>query len=518
MMLLFSAGTVIALLGLLWAEREGSVRGKWVAKPLASAGFIAVAVAGGAADSTYGRVLLVGFVLSWIGDVLLIPKDKRAFLAGLGSFLLGHVFFAAAFAVGEDDKHIATVDADGVALAAIQGLHELVTEQQSALRDTLGNLHAESSGIHRQAEAAARELAVAGERLHQLQSRHEETQREVAPLQLEHSTLEQRLADLRAAMAAAQAEHARRQQTVDDLQRVVNRRHQERASLQIALENARRTLTEVQRKRVDCNSRLTNLNERRHSLRTDCETQQHALQSAQDEATAAQQSLQQADTQTRLDEKQAHDLQAKLVQFEQSVAERRKRLEEAERARQTADRAADRLQTRHDLLRRLRDEGAGYASGVRAVLQAGGPGQQKVTLSGILGTVAALVRVPAHLDTAIETALGGALQNVITQQWEDARQAIDFLKQSGRGRATFLPLDRLTVLSAIAAPHKPGILGNAADLVEYDPRIEAAVLQLLNRVWIAQDLNAARVALNAIAGNSRPTVVTLEGEIIRPPG
>ncbi len=391
-------------------------------------------------------------------------------------------------------------------------------EQQSALRDTLGNLHAESSGIHRQAEAAARELAVAGERLRQLQSRHEETQREVAPLQLEHSTLQQRLADLRAAMAAAQAEHARRQQTVDDLQRVVNRRHQERASLQIALENARRTLTEVQRKRVDCNSRLTNLNERRHSLRTDCETQQHALQSAQDEATAAQQSLQQADTQTRLDEKQAHELQAKLVQFEQIVAERRKRLEEAERARQTADRAADRLQTRHDLLRRLRDEGAGYASGVRAVLQAGGPGQQKGTLSGILGTVAALVRVPAHLDTAIETALGGALQNVITQQWEDARQAIDFLKQSGRGRATFLPLDRLTVLSAIAAPHKPGILGNAADLVEYDPRIEAAVLQLLNRVWIAHDLNAARVALNAIAGNSRPTVVTLEGEIIRPGG
>ena len=128
------------------------------------------------------------------------------------------------------------------------------------------------------------------------------------------------------------------------------------------------------------------------------------------------------------------------------------------------------------------------------------------------------MRVPAHLDTAIETALGGALQNVITQQWEDARQAIDFLKQSGCGRATFLPLDRLTVLSAIAVPHKPGILGNAADLVEYDPRIEAAVLQLLNRVWIAQDLNAARVALNAVAGNSRPTVVTLEGEIIRPGG
>jgi len=391
-------------------------------------------------------------------------------------------------------------------------------EQQSAVRDTLGNLHAESSGFHRQAEGVARELAVAGERLRQLQARQEETQREVAPLGLEHATLAQRLADLRATLATAQTEHAGRQQTVEELQRVVNQRQQERASLQVAMESARRNLTEVQRKRVDCNSRLTNLNERRHSLHTDRESQQRALQSAQGEANAAQQALQQADTQTRLDEKQALDFQAKLVQFEQTLADLRLRLDAAERTRQTADRTADRLQTRYDLLRRLRDEGAGYASGVRAVLQAGQSGQQKATLPGILGTVAALVRVPAQLDTAIETALGGALQNVVTQHWDDARQAIDFLKQNGRGRATFLPLDRLNVLPALAAPNRPGILGNAADLVEYDPRIEAAVQQLLNRVWIAQDLNAARAALNAVAGSSRPTVVTLEGEIIRPGG
>ncbi len=396
----------------------------------------------------------------------------------------------------------------------IAALHE----QQSTRRDVLGNLHAESGGFHRQAEGVARELAVAGERLRQLQARHEETQREVAPLRLEHATLAQRLADLRVTLITAQAEHAGRQQAVEELQQAVNQRQQERAGLQGAVETARRTLTEVQRKRIDCNSRLTGLNERRHSLRTDCESQQRALQNAQGEASSAQQALQKADTQTHLDEKQAHDLQAKLAQFEQATSELRQRLDAAERTRQTADRAADRLQTRYDLLRRLRDEGAGYASGVRAVLQAGGPGPQKATLPGILGTVAALVRVPAQLDTAIETALGGALQNVITQQWDDARQAIDFLKQSGHGRATFLPLDRLNVLPAIAAPDRPGILGNAVELVEYDPRIEAVVQQLLNRVWIAQDLNAARAALNAVTGSSRPTVVTLEGEIIRPGG
>ncbi len=140
-------------------------------------------------------------------------------------------------------------------------------------------------------------------------------------------------------------------------------------------------------------------------------------------------------------------------------------------------------------------------------------------LAGILGTVASLIRVPAHLDKAIETALGGALQNVITTTWSDSREAIDFLKRTGRGRATFLPLDRLHVPNALDAPNLPGILGNAADLVEYDSSIESAALQLLNRTWIATDLAAARSALDSIRGSGpRPTLVTQDGEIVRPGG
>ena len=98
MRLLFSLLTCGSLLALLVAERSGSARGKWIAKPLASAGFVAAALAGGAAGSAYGRVMLAGFALSWLGDVLLIPKDRRSFVAGIGSFLLGHVAFGVAFA------------------------------------------------------------------------------------------------------------------------------------------------------------------------------------------------------------------------------------------------------------------------------------------------------------------------------------------------------------------------------------------------------------------------------------
>jgi uncharacterized membrane protein YhhN len=106
--------TAVALVGLLAAEHKKHRATIWVAKPLASLGFLLAAVGAGAAAPGYGRGVLVGLVLCWLGDVLLIPKAKPAFLAGLGSFLAGHVAFAWAFF----ERGIAPATS-AVALAAI---------------------------------------------------------------------------------------------------------------------------------------------------------------------------------------------------------------------------------------------------------------------------------------------------------------------------------------------------------------------------------------------------------------
>lgn len=91
--------TAAALVLLLAAERRGARALVWVAKPLASAGFLALALARGAPATGYGRLVLAALALGWLGDVLLIPKGARgAFAAGLASFLAGHLVFAAAFA------------------------------------------------------------------------------------------------------------------------------------------------------------------------------------------------------------------------------------------------------------------------------------------------------------------------------------------------------------------------------------------------------------------------------------
>lgn len=92
------AATALAVTGLLLSEYRGWRPGVWVSKPLASAGFVAVAVSSGALATPYGQAVLVALALCWAGDVFLIPKGAGAFfLVGLVSFLLGHVGFAVAF-------------------------------------------------------------------------------------------------------------------------------------------------------------------------------------------------------------------------------------------------------------------------------------------------------------------------------------------------------------------------------------------------------------------------------------
>jgi len=87
----------VGISGTLWGEARESPRIKLLFKPLASTGFILAALLSGALRSDYGTMILVGLALSFLGDVLLISMDMRAFRGGLVSFLLGHVAYAVAF-------------------------------------------------------------------------------------------------------------------------------------------------------------------------------------------------------------------------------------------------------------------------------------------------------------------------------------------------------------------------------------------------------------------------------------
>ncbi len=97
--------TIAALAVLLLGEHRRSLPAKVLSKPLASAGFLGLAVSAGALDTDYGRAVLAALALSWLGDVFLLSQKPRPFLLGLGAFLLAHVAYAVAFvAYGQDTE------------------------------------------------------------------------------------------------------------------------------------------------------------------------------------------------------------------------------------------------------------------------------------------------------------------------------------------------------------------------------------------------------------------------------
>ena len=111
--------TLIACPIFMWAAQKEHTAGTWLFKTLAALGFIITAVECGALSSSYGLIIFAGLILCLGGDVLLIPKSNSIFLMGIGSFLLGHIAFAVAFASAGIDSNSALISAIPMGIVSI---------------------------------------------------------------------------------------------------------------------------------------------------------------------------------------------------------------------------------------------------------------------------------------------------------------------------------------------------------------------------------------------------------------
>ncbi len=133
-MLAWSLPCLALVAATLWSKHSGRDALEWIFKPAAAGCFLGLALTAGALESPYGRVLFAGLVLAAGGDVLLIPKSKRAFLAGLVSFLLGHVGYAIAFFVRGVDATWTLASAGALVLLAVPVLRWLWPSVEGKMR------------------------------------------------------------------------------------------------------------------------------------------------------------------------------------------------------------------------------------------------------------------------------------------------------------------------------------------------------------------------------------------------
>lgn len=199
-------------------------------------------------------------------------------------------------------------------------------------------------------------------------------------------------------------------------------------------------------------------------------------------------------------------LEEKLVLF-------RHDLEELDKKQSEAQIAYHGIKSKLDTLKNIAERYDGYGSSIRRVME------QKDKTSGIIGVVADIMTVDEKYETAIETALGGNIQNIVTSDEQVAKRMIKYLKDNKCGRATFLPLTTVRNRGEFDKPEvstKNGFIGMASELVKCNKEYDDVMSQLLGAIIVMDHIdNALNLAKEY---NYTLRIVTLDGEYLTPGG
>ena len=196
------------------------------------------------------------------------------------------------------------------------------------------------------------------------------------------------------------------------------------------------------------------------------------------------------------------------------LEKRRAKLNEAEQVLSQAQGRLTETVSRLGILNDLERSMEGFGYSVKHIMNAVKQGR----ISGVCGTVAQLISVEPEYSVAVETALGGALQNIVTESEDNAKRGIKLLKEAKAGRATFLPMTSVkgNRLDDTRLRNEDGFVALGCDIVKFDKRYEGIVRYLLGRICIAEDIDAAsRIAKN---NGYKFKIVTPDGQVVNAGG
>ncbi len=200
------------------------------------------------------------------------------------------------------------------------------------------------------------------------------------------------------------------------------------------------------------------------------------------------------------------ELLKKAEECRQSIGEQQGKLQEMQKSYHMN---SSRLAT----LKNITERYDGYGQSIRRVME------QRSSHTGIVGVVADIIQVEKKYETAVETALGGSIQNIVTEDEKTAKDMIEFLKKNRYGRATFLPLTTVSARPGRIQPEalgEKGAIGCVAELVQKEARFDGLIEYLLGRFLLVDTIDNALQIGRKYKHTLR--IVTLEGELLSPGG
>lgn len=262
----------------------------------------------------------------------------------------------------------------------------------------------------------------------------------------------------------------------------------ERGEINARMERLGAVLEQIERRKSELNDNL-------EKYTTDKESQDAKVADLKKEYDAAEEIVRGME----------EDILSKENEFREAGAEADRRSLELGRTKEEHTRNKAKLET----LKNITERYEGYGSSIREVMKL------KEKKPGIKGVVADIIKVEKKYEIAIETALGGSIQNIVTDTEATAKEAIEYLKANKLGRATFLPLKAVTGRGEFRNEEvleENGVLGLASSLVNVAPEYEGVAKYLLGRIIVCEKIDdALRIARKY---NYSLIIVTLEGELL----
>ena len=251
------------------------------------------------------------------------------------------------------------------------------------------------------------------------------------------------------------------------------------------------------------NAGLAELSERRAALEAESESVDGQLAEKRRAASASRRALEEA-------QEEADAVRNIISGHTLKMEGRVKREETARQKSIDLTMEKNNLDSRIHLLSEMEKEYEGFNKAVRLIMQAA----EKNTLRGVHGPVANLMTTDKRYAVAIEIALGAGMQNVVVDREEDAKSAINFLKQRDGGRATFLPLTAIRgdVLREAGVEREYGYVGVASQLVQFDKRYAEIFNNLLGRTVVVEDMDCGIAIARKYSNRFR--IVTLDGQVL----
>lgn len=210
-------------------------------------------------------------------------------------------------------------------------------------------------------------------------------------------------------------------------------------------------------------------------------------------------------------QKESQIIQTDIVSHQRAAEEKIEKIKHEETQISAAKLKSEQLLSRKKTIEEMEANYEGYNYGVKYIM--------KSRVSGLRGVVGELMLVPEGLEVAIETALGGNMQNIICNSDDDAKMSINILKQNNAGRLTFLPISSIRASKTDVPPSlrtDKEFIGIACDMISYDDEYDEIFRYLLGRIIIVETMDSAIRLSKGLKGGFR--IVTRGGEIINSSG